>query len=521
MLAGALPMSRRGAGRMARWALLLAALCGLSSARAQDEAPFERIPHAIDEQIHQVWPFALSDCENGESDLLVLHGRGAAPEAEKHLTWMPCGSALDPSDARIVRRRLPPETGVVDVATWPSRPGPQLVLLSGTGLRIEALNGSAPPKTIPIPGGLPLPDRPWDVSRLPVVDDWESTGRPVALVPALRGGQLVDLESGRTRALPMPMRAVYRTWKPEFPQIEWQWMVQQVTWPTLARADDDGDGRLDLFALGRWDVWVYRAGPEGLPKEPTRRLQVRPFDPETERDPLSTATHFFAQDLDGDQHADLLLGSVGGGLTDGRTITKIHLGGPGGVEIGDTPDARRALEGGYADFALVDVDGDGRLEILETSIEFGIVQLARLLVTRRAETSIRLLGLDPEVPGGLRLLFEDDFAFRLDFAESAIAGLLPGLGDWNGDGRLDFFVSSGDEAIAFRMNTPRDQTLRFEGASAKQPVGLEGGQSRVADLDGDGLDDIVAFSTRLSDSPLVVLRNRGRLPGTRAEITPR
>ena len=53
-----------------------------------------------------------------------------------------------------------------------------------------------------------------------------------------------------------------------------------------------------------------------------------------------------------------------------------------------------------------------------------------------------------------------------------------------------------------------------------QPIPLTGGQSRIADLDGDGLDEIVAYSTRDVESPLVVLENLGRLPGTRGQFRP-
>ena len=44
--------------------------------------------------------------------------------------------------------------------------------------------------------------------------------------------------------------------------------------------------------------------------------------------------------------------------------------------------------------------------------------------------------------------------------------------------------------------------LRYHEECAKHVV--------VADLDGDGLDEIVAFNTRLPDAPLIVFENLGR-----------
>ena len=48
---------------------------------------------------------------------------------------------------------------------------------------------------------------------------------------------------------------------------------------------------------------------------------------------------------------------------------------------------------------------------------------------------------------------------------------------------------------------------------------LQSGESRIADLNGDGLDEIVSFTDTDSDQPLIVLENLGRLPGTRPELT--
>lgn len=510
--------------RAGRWACagLGAALWVLlwPGAPSAAENPFAILTHDIEGRIHQVWPMRVSRCALPARDLLVLHGVGAAPTEEKRLTWMPCGAAVVPGDPRIVSRALPQETAAVDVALLPGRNGPQLVMASVDGLRIEALSSEDAPRVIPVAGGLALPARPWEISRLPMIDDWHDHGPPAALAPALRGAWLIDLESGEARTLPMPVTATYRSWMPHLPQTEWRWLSQQVKWPALARADDDGDGRLDLFALGRFEIFVYHAGPEGLPAQPSRKIPIVPFDEDTEREPLSTATDYFARDIDGDARADLLLSTISGGLSKGRSETRLHLNPGAGVDPARPADARREVEGGFSTVSFVDVDGNGVDEILETSIEFGVLQIVRFLLTRRAETTIRLLGLDPTAPGGLRVLFEDDFTFRIDFAESRVTGLVPNLGDWNGDGALDFYLSAGDDAITFRMGSRKPGEPIFGDEVGRQPVPLESGQSRIADLDGDGLDEIISFSTRDPESPLLVLENLGQLPGTRATLAP-
>jgi hypothetical protein len=503
-------------------AFLLLAVTGLpagpEAVHAADSAPFEVHDHAIDGLVRQVWPLAVSRCETNERDLLVLSTLGGPPQQQKILTWMPCGSALTPGDPRILTRRLDDAVVVVDVARVPGRSGPQLLAISADGIRIEALGGADPPLDLAIPGGLPLSPRPWEVGRIPMIDDWNDNGRVSALVPALRGAWLVDLESHAMRQIEMPVYASYETYTPFLPATVLKWMIQEVTWPTIVRADDNGDGRLDLFALSRWDLWIYHAGPEGLPDQPSRRLQFVPFDEEIERRHEATVNNYFARDLDGDTRADLILSSLGGGLMNGHSKTRIHLGRGSGVTIDGKPDATRDIEGGFSGFNFVDIDGDGRDEMIETSLEFGIVQMLRILTTRRAETTIRVLVLDPEAPNGTRTIFEDDISFKLDFGEARVTGLVPSLGDWNGDGVQDLYLARSDDEIGFRLGSRVPGEPVFGRITGRQPVALSNGQSRIVDLNGDGLDEIVAFTDTDPERPLIVLENLGRLPGTRPEL---
>jgi hypothetical protein len=499
-------------------ALLLTAIGAPFASHSADSAPFEIQSHEIAGVIHQAWTLDVSECDAGASDLLILSTVGAPPSMQKRLTWMPCGSALEPGDPRIVERRLPDSAVIVDVANLPGRTGPQLLIVSATGILVEALKGSQPPVNYSIGGGLPLPMRPWEIGRIEIVDDWNDNGRVTALVPGLSGGWLVDFATGASREIKMPIYASYRTHMPFLPATVWKWMVQEVNWPALARADDNGDGRLDLFAMSRWSIWIYHAGPEGLPNEPSRRLDFVPFDADTERRHQATATNYFARDLDGDTRADLLLSTIGGGIMDGQSNTQVHLNSGSGVSIKDKPDAHRETKGGFSGFIFADIDGDGREEIIETSMKFGILQIIRLLTTRSAKTSLRVLTLDPDSPDGTRTIFEDEFSFGLNFSDASITGLVPSLGDWNGDGVQDLYVARGDDEIRFRMGSREPGESVFGRATGRQSVPLASGESRIADLDGDGLDDIVAYTTNDPDKPLIVLHNQGLLPGTRPAL---
>lgn len=514
---------RRGlAGGPLRGSLLAVALALPAAASpAEDSSPFRTHLHDIRGRIVQTWPLSVSACADGSTDLLVLSSEGGPPDQARFATFMPCGSALLPGAPAIVVRRLSEAAVAVDVAQIPGRAGPQLLSISAAGLRIEALTGDPAPLDLPIPGGLPLPPRPWEIARLPLVEDWNDDGQPAALVPALTGAWLVALPGGAARRIEMPVYASYQSYMPFLPETVWKWLVQEVSWPTLSRADDDGDGRRDLFALSRWGIWIYHAGPDGLPSTPSRKLAFVPFDEKTERRHEATAHNYFARDLDGDTRADLVLNTIQGGLMEGRSTTRFHLNGGEGVALTQKPDATRTHQGGFSGVDFVDLEGDGVLEILETSFDFGVMQLMRLLVTQRAETTVRILTVDAASPGGTRTLFEDQVSLALDFKESRFAGLVPGFGDWNGDGLLDLYLGDGSDSIRFRLGSRVPDGARFGSPLGRQAVPLVSGSTRTADLNGDHLDDLVAFTTTEPEPPLVVLENLGRLPGSPARLRPR
>ncbi len=496
---------------------LFAALAPAKASANDDSDPFASVHHELLGRVLQVWPLHVSRCPDDEADLLVLSAQHGPPNQRKIVTWMPCGSALRPGDPSIVQREMGPEVVLVDVARLEGRSGAQLVRVSAAGIQVEALEATAGDPTLEfsIPGGLPLPPRPRELARVEIVADWHSNGRPAALVPALSGGWLVDLVSGETRLLPMPVFADYLTWEPFLPRTIWKWMIAETRWPSLARADDNGDGHLDLFTLSRWEIWIYHGGRDGLPAEPSRKLDFVPFDEEIERRHGSTGFSYFARDLDGDDRADLLLSTVGGGLMDGRSATRVHLNSGTGVSLSGEAVVRRETEGAFSGIQLVDLDGDGREEMIEMTLDFGLLRLVGLLLTGRTEITLRVLSLDPSQPDGTRTSFEDELSFRLDLASGRLNGLIPALGDWNGDGIQDLFVAKGSNAIAFRLGARPGQGPRFGRPRGRQPLPLESGECRVVDLDGDGLDDIIAFDHWEPGAPLVVLHNRGQLPGSR------
>ena len=519
------PGHAQRAGRALLTALAALGLTATATTGYADEAPFETVELRVIGRPVQVWPVELTGkCGPNTSDILVISVSGGPPDESRVVTIFPCGRGVDDGAPAPIRVDVPADAMALDVCDVDERPGGELVWLDHRGLTLVRPFGDAPPRTIAIEGGLPLPPRQRQVSRMPIVNDWDNDGRAKALVPTTSGGVIVDLATGESRPIEMPLVAQYDTWDPDLPARVRKLLIAMLHWPVLMRGDDDGDGRTDLFALTRWEIAIYHERGEGLPSEPSRRIPLRPFDEEAELRFESTDVTYFATDVNGDDLTDLMLHRISGGFNNGLSETDFffnarNASGQAGIDADREPDKQLRLEKGFSGIEPMDLDGDGRVELIESSVQFGIMQMVRVLLTRKAEIKVRVL---TAADGGkLRESWSEDMVFKLNFGEGRVDGLMPTTeGDWNGDGRRDALYQHSGDKLGVRLGKATDKGPGFTGKIAEQPSKVSAGFLRVSDLDGDGLDDFVSYDPRDAAGRLYVSYNRGVLPGTTPRMVP-
>lgn len=484
-------------------ALALALLAVPARAQAPAE-PFElrtwRVPgRAVDAFVARG--------ENGRETVFAVSLEGTPPAERRYVTALPRAPAEAGHPVEI-----PGAVVAVDAAELGLAPGPELVWLSAREVRVSSLSGATLLRRALVPP-LPLPARTWELSQVDLVRDWDADGRLEALAPSAEGARLVPLVAGdRTQELSVPLLADYGT-----PTLDNYFrpglLAGVISWPMFDLADDDGDGRADLFAANRYELRVFRAGAGGLPREPTRTLVFPPFEAEEERRHLASTLLAFVRDLDADGRGDLIVHRMVGALMRSRSTTTIHPNRGSGADPQAAPSGRIDLSGGNAALRVDDIDGDGRFEILEAYLGFGVVQAIRMLTLRAAELRLRVWAL----PAGAKEPVEtwaDSVSFPFDFATSRVLGLLPFTeADWNADGRLDLCWADGGGVLHFRLGEARPAGPGYGRVVASQALPLSG-ELVAADLDGDGLADFVAWDPLDGQGRVRVARNRGVLPGT-------
>jgi len=410
---------------------------------------------------------------------------------------------------------LPGEAAAYDLGDVLAAPGVEVLFLRARDVAIFSLSGREPSvRPVPVPEGTTLgaaqDERGLDRLRLVTY----AFGDPVLVVPGL-GETLLIAPDGVVRAtFKVGARANYflRAPGPVLAESDIQVFYDA---PRLAFGDIDGDGRPDTFSATRHELRVFLQKEDGsFASAPDRRLPLRMVD---EEDHIrgSGSVRSEAVDIDGDGLLDLAISRIAGGITDATSSTSIFFN-RGGVWNLEAPDTFFQSEHGASADQLLDVDGDGKLELLQVWIPISVLEIVEVFLTRALDAHMELYMIGD---GGRK--FESDARFErkidisLDFDTGRSKGFLPTIDhDLNGDGAKDLLLSRNGDGIEIFLGGEKSD---YDKRAARQDVNSEG-RARSGDLEGDGLVDLVIYNPRRVDEAVRLLRNQGVLPGSKKQL---
>jgi len=495
-------------------AIVLASTAALA-ARADGPAPFAvtTLPNEGRAVAAEIADFD----GDGRADLLVLSVAGVPPDEKRTIRVRYQGADGALPEAPSWEAPLPRAAAIYDVGDVDGQPGSELVLLERDGLAVLSLAGRIPrwrqllsPAT---PTAAVLPDE-RGIERLRLLRRELGAGRFV--IPALAEAAVLGPDGEVLGQLQIGGRANYFAPPRPGPLVSESEIEIYFDVPHLDVADVDGDGRADLVASTRHSLRVFRQHPDGrFSSAPDRDLPLRLISAD---DHVRNAgsVRVALGDIDGDGRADLVITRGSGGLLRAVTETRIHRNRDGGWDLAH-PDQIFENRGGAVVDQLVDLDGDGRPELLRAVTSLGLVDLAQFFLQRaiHADASIykAIDGRFANAP-----IYERDFRLGMNFETLRLRGFVPTLEvDVNGDGQRDLVASGDGNAIEVYLGGPE---YKFAQRQARQELDT-GGRASFGDLDGDGLPDIAIYDPRRADVPVRVGRNLGVLPGTPAGMRSR
>lgn len=261
------------------------------------------------------------------------------------------------------------------------------------------------------------------------------------------------------------------------------------TAPSMYALDYDGDGRGDLAVEQDGQLLVFKdattiAEPESItvPGELTDPSADRPLNDDT-----PTRTLRDIADHNGDGIADITVSTaLGQGPMEAETATHFHFGRrDGGVTVFDEDPNSTIATGSIGEIQMVDIDGDGREDVVALSGEFSVGKIAMAIMTGSIslDAGIYLMGEEG---------FDDEPAAtrKMKVGENSPG---PTFADVNGDGRQDM-VQVVEDGLEIALGEPSKRLFpkRPQEVKLDEPFGdATPARTDAEDLNQDGKDDLL------------------------------
>ncbi len=492
-------------GRLCAAAAISAALALPAAA----EDPFAIQKFALGARVVQADLVDLDGDARG--DLLCTRIDGMPPEERRtlHVFYQrPDGTyAAEPDWST----RLPSGSAAYDLSELDERPGAELMLLRSDRVTLLSLSGRelssrdlavGPAPTI----GVITDER--GIDRLRIARDGLADA-PRLLVPGF-GTVTVLTPSGEVVGkLDVGARANYYTPRRPGPLVAESEVQIFFDHPRLSVGDVDGDGRGDIVSSNRHELRVFLQDAQGhFPQRATRQVALGLLAKE-DHIRNSGIVRVDAIDLDGDHRLDLLISHLVGSVFSfsAPTTASIHLNRGGSWNLAK-PDQQIRAEGGLSGNAVIDLDGDGRVELIEARVPAGVLEVVEILVTREIDAEVSIYRFGEHSPFDAKPWHRWKLGVPFSFDTFRSIGFVPTLEvDLNGDGIKDLLGSGAGDRLEVRLGRDRPG---YEKLDASQPLDT-GGRIRFGDIDGDRLTDFVLYDPRRPGTPVQVGRNRGVL----------
>ena len=446
---------------------------------------------------------------DSRADLLAIRVNGLPPGESRELDVFFQGP-----DGRLGRQPalsipLPPDTNVFDIGALDASPGQEFVLLRPRGARVFSFaERRAQISEFSLEDGVTLgaAGNERGVQRVRLIESGLRAA-PLLLLPGLGETYLLGANGEPLGRIDVGSRAEYYFERGGvlYSEASIRLFLQA---PRIAVGLIDDDDRRDILSTTRHELRVFLQRADGrFGPEPDRRI---PLSLVSKQDHIrGTGTiRIVGRDLDSDRRLDLLITVSSGGILAAKSRTTLHLNRDGDWDL-NHPDMSVEKERALAVDQLVDLNGDGQLELLQGIVPLSILELVEVFLTRSLDSHVTAYRIpDREAVrngSGPEVLWTRKFGLPLSFESGGPKGFLPTLRyDFNRDGFLDLLLAHAEDSIELNLGSGEPG---YFNERLRQPLWVTG-LVDAHDVNGDGLPDLLAYDPRVDGAPIVIALNR-------------
>ena len=263
--------------------------------------------------------------------------------------------------------------------------------------------------------------------------------------------------------------------------------------PVVSTAPFTGKGNQDLFVTWEDNADVFARKPGGFAENPF--IRFRPGLGDESKPDLLENTSVQAVDLDGDGRSDLIVTKMTGGVAQTKTLVFIYL--RKGNGFAAKPDQTIVTEGVIGP-RFIDINGDGREDIILPSVRMGINNFITMLTSKQINMNVGIYLQDRNGRFPARPTKEKLVNFKLDIENMGkktrpvmvfgrFAKGFPGYG---------LAVAAKDDRVS--IYAPDRYSILSDNPALNLSVDAPSEMAAV-DLNKDGVDDLVMTYRKFKD----------------------
>ncbi len=410
----------------------------------------------------------------------------------------------------VARRQLPPEILFFDVGRLGGEALDQIYFLTPEHILRYDAGADEVVELLPMHSSLYRLPRSDAVRRLDFVRDLDGDGRDDVIVAGFDGYRIHlqdDAgELGRSQLLPVPPRARLRGASPRYEPHE------------LHRHDLNRDGRPDLAWLDDRAFQVFqqlegggfdttaRTVPIGLDLPSEAELERLERDDDVDQSDLTVNRILSVKDLNDDGVVDIITHAEhSSGVFDKRSDYRIHLGRRAKelVSWGMPADSLIKSQGLQFDLETVDIDGDGKLDLMSPSVKVSLPRVIAALFSGNASVRLSFYNMQGDGTYPEEATYATKARVEFDLSSGRVRYPAVEIADFDGDGLGDLLVQTAPQRFTIFRGTGDGQLFEKRGASATVLLPRRGDRVEAEDLNGDGRADLVIRYTEADGAELV------------------